>query len=386
MEKPFEDYIPVLRSNNIKKSKIDLSNLVYVKPSKVKEHQFLKEGDILITASTGSLKVIGKNAYCEKDYEASFGAFCKVVRPKKNISSSYLKHMFQSVQYFSYIQNIVNGANINNIKNDHINNFQIPIPPIATQKHIAEILDKAAALRDKTKQLLEEYDKLIHSIFFKMFGDPAFNNNKYSEVVIETLVRDKNDIKCGPFGTQLSKSEYVKEGIPVWGIPQVNSNFEKKPSEYVTENKAHQLESFSVKPLDIVMSRKGNVGSCAIYPKDWSYGILHSDVLRIRCDVAKVSPFFLAWQFRLNRDLKTQVENVSSGAIMAGINVSKLKKISPILPPVQLQNKFAERVALIEQQKELAKQELKESEDLFQALLQKAFKGELIKEKNYETA
>ena len=99
--KPFENYIPVLRSNNIKKSKIDLSELVYVKPSKVKDKQFLRKGDILITASTGSIKVIGKNAYCENDYEAAFGAFCKVVRPK-NVNHHYLKHIFQSPQYFCF--------------------------------------------------------------------------------------------------------------------------------------------------------------------------------------------------------------------------------------------------------------------------------------------
>lgn len=262
--------------------------------------------------------------------------------------------------------------------------LQIPQPPLKTQKLIAKILDNAAAVRDKTKQLLEEYDRLVQSIFLEMFGDPAFNIKEYPEIVLEDLVRDKNDIKCGPFGTQLSKSEYVKEGVAVWGIPQVNSNFEKKPTEYVTSEKAKELESYSVKGLDIVMSRKGNVGSCAIYPTLWSSGILHSDVLRIRCDVAKVSPVFLAWQFRLSRKLKTQVDNVSSGAIMAGINVSKLKKISPIIPPIDLQNKFAEKIALIEKQKELIKQELKESEDLFQVLLQKAFKGELVKEKELE--
>jgi type I restriction enzyme S subunit len=89
------------------------------------------------------------------------------------------------------------------------------------------------------------------------------------------------------------------------------------------------------------------------------------------------NPVFLAWQFRVSRVLKTQIDNVSSGAIMAGINVSKLKKIKPQVPPISLQNDFASRIQAIESQKQQVQTSLDSAEDLFQSLLQKAFKGEL---------
>ena len=62
---------------------------------------------------------------------------------------------------------------------------------------------------------------------------------------------------------------------------------------------------------------------------------------------------------------------------MQGINVSKLKNILAIVPPIILQNQFAERVAIIEAQKQQAQEALAKSEALFQGLLQQAFNGEL---------
>lgn len=302
--------------------------------------------------------------------------------PSEEIEQNYLARF---LLWYNPAKLILDDA-YPSIRLSEISKLNIPLPPLKTQQKIAAILDKADRLVQLNRQLLEKYDQLAQSLFLEMFGDPAFNPFQFPEIELIDLVRTKDDIKCGPFGTQLSKSEYMEEGVPIWGIPQVNSDFQKKPTEYVTESKAESLASYSVISQDIVMSRKGNVGSCAIYPLDWPKGILHSDVLRIRCDNEKLSAVFLAWQFRLSRRLKTQVNNVSSGAIMAGINVGKLKHISPIVPPLALQVDFAKKVGNIESQKSLAQQSLQKSQDLFQSLLQKAFTGELIKEESFETA
>ena len=288
-----------------------------------------------------------------------------------------------SLKYLYYIliarglNDVVSGSAQPQITRENLSKVKIPNPSFPTQQKIANILDKADELRQYNKQLIEKYEALTQSLFLDMFGDPVRNILDFEEIELINLIKDKNDIKCGPFGTQLSKSEYVEFGVPVWGIPQVNSLFVKKPTEYVTKKKAEILKQYSIFPDDIVMSRKGNVGKCAIYPNNWEIGILHSDVLRIRCDKDKISPVFLVWQFRISRRLETQVNDVSSGAIMQGINVSKLKNILAIVPPIILQNQFAERVAIIEAQKQQAQEALAKSEALFQGLLQQAFNGEL---------
>ena len=99
------------------------------------------------------------------------------------------------------------------------------------------------------------------------------------------------------------------------------------------------------------MSRKGNVGRCAVFPKHLKNGIIHSDVLRIRVDTTKVSPDFMKCQLHYSGDVQHQIELVSSGAIMAGINVTKLKKIIVYIPPKTLQDKFVVFINQIDKSK-----------------------------------
>lgn len=184
-----------------------------------------------------------------------------------------------------------------------------------------------------------------------MFGDLVFNPMNWpSATLVDTCV-DKDDIKCGPFGTQLGKDEYVREGVPLWGIPQINAAFTIPPTDFLTEDKAEQLSAYSLLPGDIAMSRKGNVGKCAIYPENAPNGIIHSDVLRIRVDNKRCNSLFMMCQLHFSRAIEPQIAAVSNGAVMAGINVTKLKSIVVHVPPIELQNKFADFVALTDKSK-----------------------------------
>jgi type I restriction enzyme S subunit len=334
-------------------------------------NEFLFKDESLIFG-TGGLASIH---HCNEKFAVSTDCFVTQAKDYKKTFAKFVYYYLSGNLHL--LENGFKGAGLKHISKGYIEDLQIPLPSLPTQQKIATILDKADELRQYNKQLIKKYDALTQSLFLEMFGDPASNILNFPDLELINLIKNKNDIKCGPFGTQLSKSEYVEFGVPIWGIPQVNSLFVKNPTEYVTKQKAEILKQYSVLPTDIIMSRKGNVGKCAIYPNNWKEGILHSDVLRIRCDKDKISPVFLAWQFRISRRLETQVNNVSSGAIMKGINVSKLKNIKPIVPPITLQNQFADRIQLIETQKLQAQEALAKSENLFQSLLQKAFKGEL---------
>ena len=184
-----------------------------------------------------------------------------------------------------------------------------------------------------------------------MFGDLADPACKWEKCRLVDACSNSDDIKCGPFGTQLGKDEYTEEGVSVWEIPQINSEFKTLPTHFVTEEKAAALNAYSIIPGDIAMSRKGNVGRCAVFPATFENGIIHSDVLRIRLDKAKVLPEFMMRQLHYSGDIQHQIELVSSGAIMAGINVTKLKQIYVYLPPIDLQGKFVEFIAQVDKSK-----------------------------------
>ena len=85
-------------------------------------------------------------------------------------------------------------------------------------------------------------------------------------VPLTALCASADDIKCGPFGTQLNKDEFREAGVPLWGIKQVNVGFAIPTKEYLEPRTAKRLQQYNLMPGDIVMTRKGTVGNCAVYP------------------------------------------------------------------------------------------------------------------------
>lgn len=249
-----------------------------------------------------------------------------------------------------------------------LNQVTLPVPPLEVQSRIVAELDLLTGIIDKQNAQLKELDNLAQAIFYDMFGDLSCD-----ECALIELCVSKDDIKCGPFGTQLSKSEYQKEGVAVWGIPQINSHFIIPPSDYVSQEKAVALKDYSVVAGDIVMSRKGNVGQCSVFPDSFENGIIHSDVLRLRLDYNKANSIFMMYQLHLSDSIKHQIQLVSSGAIMPGINVTKLKNIKVQVPPLALQQSFAEKIQSIEKQKETIRASIADTQKLLDYTMDKYF-------------
>ena len=134
-----DNSIGILRANNIQEE-LELSDIVYIRKDRVKDYQLLKKDDILICASSGSKNLVGKSVRIPCDLNLSFGAFCKVVRPNIQINVDYFSCFFQSDYYRTYISNISEGANINNIKNEHIDNLLINFPNESKQLYDSQIL------------------------------------------------------------------------------------------------------------------------------------------------------------------------------------------------------------------------------------------------------
>ena len=211
------------------------------------------------------------------------------------------------------------------------------------------------------------------SRFIELFGDLETPDCQWCKIKLVDACANAEDIKCGPFGTQLSKDEYTDSGVAVWEIPQINNFFATKPTHYLTEEKARQLDAYSLRPGDIAMSRKGNVGKCAVFPASFEAGIIHSDVLRIRVDNRRVLPIFLMHQLHYSGAVKHQIELVSSGAIMAGINVTKLKQIFVHIPPLELQEQYVTFVEQTDKSKLAVLKALEELEILKKSLMQQYF-------------
>lgn len=291
----------------------------------------------------------------------------------RKLDRSYLAVFLRSDGFVNWAVSKTAGAKMPRLGTKDLLNANIPLPEIKEQKALAEKFKESEELISLRKQQLAKLDELVKARFVEMFGDLASPACSWKKEKIVNICADQDDIKCGPFGTQLSKDEYQSTGVAVWEIPQINSNFLLKPTHFITAEKALQLESYSIIPGDIAMSRKGNVGRCAVFPENLKNGIIHSDVLRIRIDNKRAVPTFMMHQLHNSNFIKHQIELVSSGAIMAGINVTKLKEIEVHLPPLTLQNDFAAFVERVDQQKQTVQQSLEKLELMKKALMQEYF-------------
>jgi len=349
----------------------DLRNDNNIKYTDDKTGVFAKEEDVLIAwdgANAGTIG-FGKTGF--------IGSTIAVLRKNnsKDFDTVFIGKFLQT--QFDFLRSKSTGATIPHINRNSLENLRIPLISLSDQIQTANILSKAENLISRRKESIALLDEFLKSTFLEMFGNNTMEDKGWKKITLIDACANKHDVKCGPFGTQLGKSEYQTDGVPVWGIPQINSQFKILPKDFVTGTKALELDEYSVIPFDIVMSRKGNVGKCSLFPKDFPKGIIHSDVLRIRTNKKKLLPEFLLFQLKFSKHVEVQIKSVTKGAIMAGINVGLLKHIKVIQPPIELQTQFAQIVEETDALKAYYQISLQELVNLYGSLSQRAFKGEL---------
>nr|WP_255473860.1 MULTISPECIES: restriction endonuclease subunit S [unclassified Flavobacterium] len=206
-----------------------------------------------------------------------------------------------------------------------------------------------------------------------MFGDTKLNPLKWE---IATLSEICTEIIDCPHSTP-NYVDYETEFPCIRTTELQNGNISWKRMKYLDEV-GYKLRIKRLKPQegDIIYGREGTIGEAALIPKNIKLS-LGQRVMLFRANYKLVNNVFLLNVIR-SKGLLHQALRKNTGSTVSHVNVKDIKNFKIILPDLELQKQFAEKITLIEQQKELAKQELKESEDLFNCLLQKAFKGELV--------
>ena len=128
------------------------------------KNKCLQKGDIVVVASTGSITGIGRPAFVDDNLEKEMqiGAFLRILRPTNNCLYDYLKQIFKSYYYRQHISKSVDGIGIRNLKEEHVTNFLIPIPPIEEQKRIVQRIEEIMRHIDELEAIEEELKKLFN--------------------------------------------------------------------------------------------------------------------------------------------------------------------------------------------------------------------------------
>lgn len=325
--------------------------------------QLINTNDILVSTVRPNLNGVAKVKEANENDTASTGY--SVLRANDRINSDYLFYWLQTSSFIDEMVRKATGANYPAISDKIIKDSKIPLPPLKTQQHIVQILDDAAALRDKTKQLLTEYDLLAESIFLEMFGDPVINPKKWKTSRI---------VELSPIEKKSILPEKIENNTNYVGLDSI----EKETGEIPIIQKVDALELKSNKYIftnNHILYGKLRPYLNKVANPNFS-GICSTDIITLLPDNNKSNKAFITGYLKGKWQVEWANHN-TSGANLPRLNLAAFSKLKIINPPIDLQNQFEEKIVLIEQQKELAKQELQESEDLFNSLLQKAFKGEL---------
>ncbi|WP_420463562.1 restriction endonuclease subunit S [Candidatus Palauibacter sp.] len=371
---PRSGYSPILRANNIGEHGLLLEDLIFVPNTKISQKQRIVPNDIVVAASSGSISVVGKTAQARIGFEGGFGAFCKVLRPGPDVDPHYFGHYFRTSLYRHVISRLAAGVNINNLRNEHLDNLQIPLPPLAEQKRIAEILDAADALRAKRREALSEFDTLLQSTFLDMFGDPDTNPMRWESRAFGDITAAKK------LGLVRSSKEFGWDfTIPYVRMDAVTATGEFLPDKVQrTEADERELKDYRLKPGDFLFNTRNSkqlVGKVCVFPGPEGW-LFNNNLMRIRFCV-EVEPTVIAMQFRFGR-VQRELEKRKAGTTSVFAVYWKSLQTLPILvPPSDLQRRFATIVESVEQQKVRQQAHLAELNTLFASLQSRAFRGDL---------
>ncbi|MBF6227075.1 restriction endonuclease subunit S [Nocardia abscessus] len=367
----------ILRAGNITETGISLTDLVYVPEDKVSARQLLQQGDVVVATSSGSLEVVGKAAQTVSDLDVGFGAFCKVLRPSKYIDARYFGHFFRTSSYRRTISSLAAGANINNLKNAHLDNLVIPLPPIHEQRRIAEVLDRVDALREKRRKSITLLNDLAQSIFLDMFGDPVNNERGWPRVTVSEFVREFQSGKSLAQAPDDSESD-----IRILKISAVTSGTFSEAESKPAPNGYNPPASHFVKNGDLLFSRANTselIGATAIVDTDPKNLLLPDKLWRFRWkDETSIDPQFVHFLFR-HPSFREQIARASTGSSgsMKNISQAKVMGLHTALPPAELQFLFGSRVSACRQQRSDAVRHLRDLDTLFASIQSRAFRGEL---------
>jgi type I restriction enzyme S subunit len=273
----------------------------------------------------------------------------------------------------------VRATTADNFPIDNLKKLPIPLPPLDEQRRIAAVLDKVDALRAKRREAIALLDDLTQSVFLDMFGDPVSNDRNWPPVSVGEFVSHFESGK----NFAAAESEDPESQFRILKVSSVTSgNFLPKESKPVPAG-YNPPESHIVRNGDLLFSRANTellIGATALVenaPKNlllpdklWRF-VWHSE--------RKANPLYVRQLFRQSK-FRREVSRRASGTSGSMKNISQQKVLSiPCgLPPLELQDQFAERVSAITSLKEAHRTHLAHLDELFASLQQRAFRGDLF--------
>ncbi len=362
-----------------------LGNFVKIRTGKLDANASSIDGEYpFFTCSKEPLKISSFSYNCKcvlvagngelnvKYYEGKFDAYQRTyIIESKDESILDTRYLYWFLfKYVEKLRELSIGGVIKYIKINNLTDPIIPLPPIEDQKRIVKILDEADALRQKRKQAIGLLDDYLKSVFLEMFGDPVKNEKKWKKQALNFF----GEIITGNTPPRNDENNYSTSFIEWIKTDNIVTDriYLTPATEHLSEvgfNKARFVMPGAVLVACIAGSIE-SIGRCAIADRKVSF---NQQINAIQPD-PQTNTFFLYWLLKIS---KQYIQSHATKGMKRILTKGGFEKIIMIAPPMEIQNKFAELFQKTESLKQSMHAQFAELETQFQALMQKAFKGEL---------
>lgn len=276
------------------------------------------------------------------------------------------KYLFYFLKQYD-MKKIITGSAQPQITVQGLKKIEIKLHDLKKQKAVIEELDNVQEIIDIRKKQIEQFDELIKSQFVEMFGD--IENTKYNVMKLQELTYLITD-------GEHKKPNYTADGKPFISVVNITTGeLQFDNCKFVSDEDTLKFQK-RCKPEknDILYTKVGaTYGRSAIVNTDKDFS-LYVSVCLIKPKKNLINPIFLNYTLR-QPYVKTQADKCIKGIGVPDLHLIEIKNFNIIVPPIELQNKFAEFVKQIDKQKFEVQKSLEEIQKLQESLMNKYFGG-----------
>lgn len=355
--------IPWIKISDFKKKYIKISDEKITKSGlENSSAKILKKGTILYTifASVGKVAIL--------DIEAATNQAIVGIDLKGNnlLDKDFLYYFLCSIE--NNIKKQARGVAQNNINISILKNISIPILSMSLQKSIVKTLNKLEDILENFKQKKLLINFLNKSLFTRMFGTPEYNEKGWNFISLKDISYTK-----GEYGSNKPAINY-NGGYRYIRITDINATGELKTEKVGVSDEEIEAQKYALKENDILFARSGaTVGKNFLYNKKYGKCIFAGYLIRFKLNPHLISTKYLKIYLDTNY-YWNWVKNCQNIVAQPNINAKQYgEDLKIMLPPIELQNKFAERVEKIEKLSFEIEKSIKEAENLYNSLMNKYF-------------